>query len=132
MFRLRLWLKMRLLLCQWKYFLKCNISKKTSYTIGKKKFTGKICILNLRKKKRKSVIATVIIRYYGWKLVLSEDFQHVHGKNACINTIRCVVISDGYFLTIFFKKIRPLFLYLLTCSKKFNKTDVFLSEQVNE
>ena len=29
-------------------FLKWNISKKTSYIVGNKKFFGKICILNLR------------------------------------------------------------------------------------
>ena len=34
-------------------FLKWNISKKTSYIIGHKNFTGKICILNLRNKKKK-------------------------------------------------------------------------------
>ena len=42
-------------------FLKWNISKKTSYIIGNKKFSGKICILNL-KNKRKSAFARVIIR----------------------------------------------------------------------
>ena len=46
-------------------FLKINISektsKKTSYIVGKKKFFGKICILNLRNK-RKSIFAGVIIR----------------------------------------------------------------------
>ena len=42
-------------------FLKQNISKKTSYIIGNKKFSGKICILNLRSK-RKSIFARVIIR----------------------------------------------------------------------
>ena len=42
-------------------FLKWNISKKTSYVIGNKKFFGKICILNLRNK-RKSIFARVIIR----------------------------------------------------------------------
>ena len=33
-------------------FLKWNISKKTSYVGGNKKRFGKICILNLRKKKK--------------------------------------------------------------------------------
>ena len=42
-------------------FLKWNISKKTSYVIGNKKFFGKICILNWRNK-RKSIFARVIIR----------------------------------------------------------------------
>ena len=40
-------------------FLKWNISKKTSYIVGNKKFTGKICILNLRNK-RKSIFARVL------------------------------------------------------------------------
>ena len=43
-------------------FLKWNISKKTSYIVGNKKFSGKISILNLRNK-RKSIFAKVIIRY---------------------------------------------------------------------
>ena len=47
-------------------FLKCNISKKSSYIIGNKKFTRKICVLNLRNK-TKSVFARVIVRYYVWK-----------------------------------------------------------------
>ena len=47
--------------CNINGFLKWNISKKTSYTIGNKKFFGKICILNLRNK-RKSIFAKVIIR----------------------------------------------------------------------
>ena len=41
-------------------FVKWNISKKTSYVIGNKKFFRKICILNLRNK-RKSIFARVII-----------------------------------------------------------------------
>ena len=49
--------------CYMNDFLKWNISKKTSYIVGKKKFTGKICVLNLRNK-RKSNFARVIIRYY--------------------------------------------------------------------
>ena len=52
-------------------FLKWNISKKTSYIVGNKKFFGKICILNLRNK-RKSIFARVIIRYYGWKKITKE------------------------------------------------------------
>ena len=43
-------------------FLKCNISKKTSYIVGNKKFSGKMFILNLGNK-RKSIFAKVIIRY---------------------------------------------------------------------
>ena len=35
-------------------FVKRNISKKTSYIAGNKKFTGKICILNLRSKEKGS------------------------------------------------------------------------------
>ena len=42
-------------------FLKWNISKKASYIVGNKKCFGKICILNLRNK-RKSIFARVIIR----------------------------------------------------------------------
>ena len=42
-------------------FLKWNISKKTSYIVGNKKFSGKICILDLRNK-RKSIFTRVIIR----------------------------------------------------------------------
>ena len=42
-------------------FLKWNVSKKTSYVVGNKKVWGKICILNLRNK-RKSTFARVIIR----------------------------------------------------------------------
>ena len=41
-------------------FLKWNISKETSYFAGKKKFFGKICILNLGNK-RKSIFGRVII-----------------------------------------------------------------------
>ena len=42
-------------------FLKWNISKKTSHIVGNKTFSRKICILNLRNK-RKSIFAEVIIR----------------------------------------------------------------------
>ena len=45
--------------CDVNGFLKWNISKKTSYIVGNKTFTGKICILNLRNKKKKSVLARV-------------------------------------------------------------------------
>ena len=34
-------------------FLKWNISKDTSYMVGNNTFFGKICILNLRNKKKK-------------------------------------------------------------------------------
>ena len=37
-------------------FLKWNTSKKPSYILGNKKFSGKICILKLRNK-RKSIFA---------------------------------------------------------------------------
>ena len=40
--------------CHINGFLKWNISKKTGYVVGNKKFSGKICILNLRNK-RKSI-----------------------------------------------------------------------------
>ena len=52
-------------------FLKWNISKKTSYVIGNKKFFGKICILNFRNK-RKSIFARVIIRNYRWEKIPKE------------------------------------------------------------
>ena len=52
-------------------FLKWNISKKTSYVIGNKKFFGKICILNLRNK-RKSIFARVIIRNERRKKITTE------------------------------------------------------------
>ena len=42
-------------------FLKWNISKKTSYIVGNKKFFEKICILILRNK-RKSIFARAIVR----------------------------------------------------------------------
>ena len=52
-------------------FLKWNISKKTSYIVRNKKFTRKICVLNLRNK-RKSIFARVIIKYYRWKKITKE------------------------------------------------------------
>ena len=51
--------------------LKWNISKKTSYIVGNKKFTRKMCVLNLRNK-RKSIFAGVIIRYYEGKKITRE------------------------------------------------------------
>ena len=42
-------------------FLKLNVSKKTSYILRNKNFFGKICILNLRNKRR-STFARVIIK----------------------------------------------------------------------
>ena len=50
MFRLRLWLKMRSMVIN--SLLNWNVSKKTSYIVEKKKFSGKICILNLENKKK--------------------------------------------------------------------------------
>ena len=47
-FRLGLWLKMRFVAVTG--FLKWNICKKTSYIIGNKEFSGKICIFNLTNK----------------------------------------------------------------------------------
>ena len=46
--------------CRINGFLKWITSKETSYVVGKKKISGKICILNLRNK-RKSIFARVII-----------------------------------------------------------------------
>ena len=46
--------------CYINTFLKWNISKKTSNIIGNKKCFGKICILNLTKK-RKCIFERVII-----------------------------------------------------------------------
>ena len=42
-------------------FLKWNVSKKTSYIIGNKKFIGKICILNLRKKKSSNIFQKTLV-----------------------------------------------------------------------
>ena len=52
-------------------FFKWNTSKKTSYIVRNRKFTKKICLLNLRNK-RKSILARVIIRYYKWKKITKE------------------------------------------------------------
>ena len=43
-------------------FLMWNVSKKTGYIVGNKKSSGKICIRNMRNK-RKSIFARVIIRH---------------------------------------------------------------------
>ena len=48
--------------CEINGFLKENIIKKTSYIEGNKKFTEKICVLNLRNKTN-SIFAGVIIRF---------------------------------------------------------------------
>ena len=45
-------------------FLKWNISKKSSYIVGNKKFFEKICIVNLREK-RESIFARVSLRTKG-------------------------------------------------------------------
>ena len=50
---------------------KWNITKKTSYIVGDKKFSGKICILNLRNK-RPTIFARVIIRYWGWNKIAKK------------------------------------------------------------
>ena len=42
-------------------FLMWNISKKTNYIVGNKKFSGKICTVNLGTK-RKGIFGRVIIR----------------------------------------------------------------------
>ena len=55
-FRWGLWLKMRFIaisMASWSGIL--NISKKTSYIAGNKKFSEKICILNLRNKRKLSL-----------------------------------------------------------------------------
>ena len=52
-------------------FLKWNTSKETSYIVGKKNFFGKICIFNLRNK-RKSIFAIVIIRKERWEKITKE------------------------------------------------------------
>ena len=57
-------------------FLKWNISKNTCYIVGNKKFTSKICVLNLRNK-RKSIFQRVIIRYYRWKKITKETSKIV-------------------------------------------------------
>ena len=48
--------------------------KRPSYIVGNKKFTRKICVLNLRNK-RKTIFAGVIIRYYKWKKITKETSQ---------------------------------------------------------
>ena len=48
--------------CYMNGFLKWNINNKASYFVGNKEFFGKICILNLRNK-RKTIFAREIIRY---------------------------------------------------------------------
>ena len=48
-------------------FLKWNISKKTSYIVGNKKYLGKICIVNLRHKKK------YLCKSYHWELKVRED-----------------------------------------------------------
>ena len=57
-------------------FLKWNISKKTSYVIGHKKFFGKIGILNLRNK-RKSTVQ----RYYQILLLSCQKSINQNGYN---------------------------------------------------
>ena len=65
-FKLFLNLKIKIMIkneiyCYINDIFKWNISKKTSYIVGNKKFSGKICILNLRNK-RKSIFVGVVIR----------------------------------------------------------------------
>ena len=70
MFRFGLWLKLRFIamsMVSWSGIL----VKKTSYMVGNKKFIRKICVLNLRSK-RKGIFARVIIRYYVWKEISKE------------------------------------------------------------
>ena len=52
-------------------FLMWNVSKKTGYIVGNKKSSGKICIRNMRNK-RKSIFARVIIRHSGWKKIAKK------------------------------------------------------------
>ena len=53
-------------------FLKWNVSKKTSYIVRNQKYFGKICIRNLRNK-RKSIFARVIISDTSKFEKLNED-----------------------------------------------------------
>ena len=46
--------------CSINGFVKWNISKKTSYIAGNKKFIGKICIFNLRNNK-KNIFTRIVI-----------------------------------------------------------------------
>ena len=55
-------------------FLKWNISKKSSYIVGKKTSSGNFCILNLRNK-RKSIFARVIIRNKRLKKITKETVK---------------------------------------------------------
>ena len=49
-------------------FLKWNVSNETSYIVGNKKCFGKICILNLRKKRYLS-------KSNHWELKVKEDHK---------------------------------------------------------
>ena len=51
-------------------FLKWNISKKSSYIVRNKKISGKICILNLRKKKKKH-----LCKSNRWEPKVREDLK---------------------------------------------------------
>ena len=56
-------------------FVKWNISKKFSYIVGNNKFFGKICILDLRNK-RKSIFTRVTIR--NWT---RQDYGQGNGQD---------------------------------------------------
>ena len=61
-------------------FLKWNISKKTSYILGNKKLSKKICILILWNK-RKSILARVILRQQLWKKIAKETDKIIIKSN---------------------------------------------------
>ena len=67
-------------------FLKWNNSKKIIYIVRNKKFTRRICILNLRNK-RKNIFARAIIRYYMWKKITKETGKIII-KSTCRWNIR--------------------------------------------
>ena len=73
--------------------MKWNISKKSSYIVGNKEFTRKICILNLRNR-RKSIFAKVIISYYRWKKITKKKdkiiIKSAYGWSNWVKFRKCI------------------------------------------
>ena len=107
-------------------FLRWNVSKKTSYIVGNMKFSGKICIINLRNKK-KSIFAIVIVRYLEWKKIKKktgkiknhwtkfrkwitrEKFVHFRST---IDTSRSRTRKIQFMIFIFVKKVFLVSIYI--------------------
>ena len=72
--------------CYVNSFLKCNITKKSSYIVGSRKSFGKINILNLRNK-RKSIFATLcILSKANSKLDLKiKESLHINWRKSNLN-----------------------------------------------